>query len=108
MFILGTTLLVPLLHIDMDLQKSPACILSKVNCVSLVSSIPGLLAPCVTPFLGSNDPSKEHITSVTVVKITRSNVIRLRDWVSTTTKRPDINANVVHKCKHRLFTNCGF
>lgn len=83
-------------------------VLYQVSCVSLVSLIPGLLAPSVTPFLGSNSPCKEQITSVTVVKITRGNVIRLRDWVSTTTKCPDINANVVHKCKHRLFTNCGF
>lgn len=82
--------------------------LYQVSCVSLVSLIPGLLVPSVTPFLGSSSPCKEQITSVTVVTITRGNVIRLGTWVSSTTKRPDINANVVHKSKHRLFTSCGF
>lgn len=82
--------------------------LYQVSCVSLVSLIPGLLVPSVTPFLGSSSPCKEQITAVTVVTITQGNVIRLGTWVSSTTKRPDRNANVVHKSKHRLFTSCGF
>lgn len=80
----------------------------QVSCVFFVSLIPGLLVPSVTPFLGSNNPCKEQITPVTVVMITRGNVIRLRNRVSSTTKCPDINANVVHKSKHRLSTSCGF
>lgn len=82
--------------------------LYQLSCVSLVSLMPGLLVPSVTPFLGSSSPCKGQITSVRVVMIPWGNVIRLRSWVSSTTKRPDINANVVHKSKHRLFTSCGF
>lgn len=52
--------------------------LYQVSRVSLVSLIPGLLVPSVTPFLGSNSPCKEQITCVTVIMITRGNVIRLR------------------------------